>query len=172
MQSNPSKENIIFRWVDKAVSLSERLALLALCGMACLLMFDIIVRYIFNRSSDWSLDVVQLVQVTLAFAAATPVLRAGGHINMEALPAMVSPGTKRWLEMLSNGICTAGCLWMVVITWRAFVRSYQISEQAYAVAIPLFPWKFLVVAAFFMLAMQFLRSLVNNIKIKTTDRQS
>ncbi|MER1968536.1 TRAP transporter small permease [Castellaniella sp. GW247-6E4] len=167
MQSEPSKEHVFFRWIDKVVSLFETLALLALWAMACLLMYDIILRYVLDRSSDWSLDVVQLVQVTLAFAAAAPVLRIGGHINMEALPALLSAHTRHGLDMLSNGICTLGCLYMVVISWRTFVRSYEMSELAYAVAIPLSPWKLFIVLSFFLLALQFFRSFVGNVRARS-----
>jgi len=164
MRSDSAEEHVFFRWVDRVVSLFEYLALLALWGMAFLLLYDIVVRYVLDRSSDWSLDVVQLVQVTLAFAAATPVLRAGGHINMEALPAAVSPRTRLGLEMVANAICVLGCLCMVVVTWRTFVRSYEMSELAYAVAIPLSPWKLFIVVSFFLLALQFFRSFVGNLK--------
>lgn len=164
IQSMGSVSPGFFKWVNRVVTLLEYLALIALWGMAFLLLFDILVRYVFDRSSDWSLDVVQLIQVTLAFAAAAPVLRAGGHINMEALPAILSAGARRKLDMIGSFICAVGCFYMVGIMWRAAMRSYEMTEYAYAVSIPLAPWKFFIVVSFFILALQFFKSFMGNLK--------
>lgn len=164
MQPAASQEIYFFRLVDRIITVTEYVALFALWAMASLLMYDVLMRYVLNRTSDWSLDVVQLVQVTLAYAAAAPVLRSGGHISMEALPSMVSAAAKRRLEIISNGICALGSFWMVVITWKTFVRSYQISEAAYGIALPLYPWKFLVPLCFLLMALQFLRFFIKHIR--------
>ncbi len=142
--------------IDRIVSVSGFIALVSLGVMFALLLYDVAMRYVFHSPADWVLDVVQLVQVTLAFSAAAPVLRAGGHINMELLPTLVGRRRQRQLELLSNCICVAGCVWMAVLSWRTFSRSYQIGEAAYGIALPVYPWKFLVPLCFAILALQFL----------------
>ena len=166
MQSIASTEPYVFRVVDRIITASEYLALACLWALALLMFYDVIVRYVLGGTSDWSLDVVQLTQAMMAFAVAAPVLRSGGHITMEVLPSMVSAPVKRWLEIISNTICGFGCLWIVVVTWKTSVRSYQISEAAYGVALPIYPWKFLVPVCFLLLSLQFFRFLSNHLKAR------
>lgn len=152
------------RAIDRITAVFGHVALLALGVMAVLLVYDVVMRYVVGRPADWVLDVVQLVQVTLAFTAAAPVLKAGGHINMELLPNLVGPRYQRRLEILSNGICSAGCLWMTILSWKTFSRSYQIAESAYGIALPLYPWKFLLPLCFFVLALEFFASLLEHLR--------
>jgi len=142
--------------IDRIVDLFAVVALLSLGVMAVLLLYDVVMRYVFHAPADWVLDVVQLVQVTLAFSAAAPVLRAGGHINMELLPTLVGKRRQRQLELVSNALCAAGCVWMVILSWRTFARSLKIGEAAYGIALPIYPWKFLVPLCFAILALQFI----------------
>ena len=152
------------RAIDRITAGFGHVALLALGVMAVLLVYDVVMRYVVGRPADWVLDVVQLVQVTLAFTAAAPVLKAGGHINMELLPTLVGPRYQRRLEILSNGICSAGCLWMTILSWKTFSRSYQIAESAYGIALPLYPWKFLLPLCFFVLALEFFALLLEHLR--------
>ncbi|MER1967697.1 TRAP transporter small permease [Castellaniella sp. GW247-6E4] len=156
--------NALSRVIDRVTSFFHGVALVTLGVMACLLIYDIIMRYVFHSPTDWVLDVVQLVQVTLAFAAAAPVLRDGGHINMELLSTMVGRRAQRQFDILSNGICTVGSLWMVVLGWRTFSQSYMISESSYGITLPIYPWKFLLPFCFFVLALQFFAMFLNSIR--------
>lgn len=166
MRSELTSEHWFFRVLDRIVWISKQVSLLSIWVMALLLFYDVFLRNVLNMTSDWSLDVVQLIQVLLAFSAAAPVLKDGGHINMEALSKIVSSSSRRVLDMISNMICTLGCLWMVALSWRTFARSHQIREAAYGIDIPLYPWKFLVPLCFFVLALQFFRMFVNTLRNK------
>jgi TRAP-type mannitol/chloroaromatic compound transport system permease small subunit len=53
---------------------------------------------------------------------------------------------------------------MAILSWKTFSRSYQISEAAYGIALPLYPWKFLVPLCFFVLALRFLSSLFDHLR--------
>lgn len=160
MRTDSMSDSVFLRVLDRVVQVSQWIAYLALWVMGGLLLYDVLMRNVLNMTSDWSLDVVQLVQVLLAFAAAAPVLKSGGHISMEALTSISSSSLQRKMRILSNALCVLGCFWMVALSWHTFKRSYQISEQAYGIALPLYPWKFLVPLCFFVLALQFFRALV------------
>lgn len=164
IRSNDSNDSTFTRAIDRIISFFQFVAIVTLCIMALLLIYEVVMRYVFNKPAEWVLDVVQLVQVTLAFAAAAPVLRDGGHINMELMQTLVKKRTQRSLEILSNGICAAGSLWMAVLGWRTFSQSYKISESSYGITLPIYPWKFLVPLCFFVLALQFFALFVKHIQ--------
>ena len=164
MPQKNSNDSVFIRAIDRIVSFFYGIAVATLCLMALLMIYEVIMRYVFNMPAEWALDVVQLVQVTLAFIAAAPVLREGGHINMELMQTLVSNKTQRWLEILSNGICAAGSLWMAALGWRTFIQSYKISESAYGITLPIYPWKFLVPLCFFILALQFFAMFLKHVR--------
>ncbi len=167
LESEKSSRTLLSVIIDRIVDLFAIVALISLAVMAFLLLYDVVMRYVFHSPADWVLDVVQLVQVTLAFSAAAPVLRAGGHINMELLPTLVGRKRQRQLELISNAICSAGCVWMVVLSWRTFSRSYQIGESAYGIALAIYPWKFLVPLCFGVLALQFFSAFRRHLRDRT-----
>ncbi len=163
-RSKDLKKSLINVVIDRIVSFFHFVAVIALCLMAALLIYDVVMRYFFNRPADWVLDIVQLVQVTLAFTAAAPILRAGGHINMELVQTLVTKKSERNLAILSNGICAAGSLWMSILGWRTFSQSYKISESSYGITLPIYPWKFLVPLCFFILGLQFFSEFIKQIR--------
>jgi len=165
-RSTDTPSTAISRCIDSAISFFHYVAMFTLGAMALLMGYDIVMRFVFNRPVEWVLDVVQLVQVTLAFIAAAPVLREGGHINMELLQTSLGPRGQRRIGILSDGICAAGSLWMAVLGWRTFSQSYRIAESSYGISLPIYPWKFLVPLCFFVLALQFFAALLKHFQVR------
>lgn len=161
-----ASNNIFSRVVDRVISILRIISIMTVGTMAVLLVYEVIMRYVFNKPPLWVLDVVQLVQVTLAFTAAAPILKEGGHINMEILPSLLGRAARRRLEFMSNIICAVGSFWVVTLSWRTFTQSYRIAESSYGITLPIYPWKFLVPFCFFMLGIQFLGMAVNQLRAK------
>jgi len=157
---------VVSRGIDLVISFFHYVAMFTLGIMALLMGYDIVMRFVFNSPAEWVLDVVQLVQVTLAFIAAAPVLRDGGHINMELMEMILGSRGQRRLGILSNGICAVGSLWMAVLGWRTFSQSLRISESSYGISLPIYPWKFLVPLCFFILALQFFAAFLKHLRAR------
>ncbi|RJR18700.1 MAG: TRAP transporter small permease [Desulfobacteraceae bacterium] len=132
-----------------------------ICALACLLIYDVFMRFLFNAPVDWPLDITQLLQAAVAFLAAAYVLKVGGHVNMSALVSNVSP---RWGLRLSIVGAAVTCLtsgWMAILSWSLFTKSLAISEQSFGIEIPLAPWKFLVPFGFGLMCLQALAMALN-----------
>ena len=132
-----------------------------ICIMACLLLFDVLMRFLLNAPVDWTLDITQLIQAALAFISMAYVLKVGGHVNMDAVVSNVSPRWKRRLEIIGHGIVALVSGWMVILSWSFFTKSLAISEQAYGIEIPMAPWKFLVPFGFGIMCLQALVMALN-----------
>lgn len=131
--------------------------------LAILLVYDVIMRYVFNNPADWVLDLVQLLQVAMAFLTISYVHKIGGHINMNILTQFTSNKGRRWLSIASNSLTMIGSGWMGYLSWPLFTRSYRIHEAAYAIDIPLYPWKLLVPLCFSLMSLQCLVMTIENI---------
>ncbi|MDQ1336031.1 MAG: hypothetical protein QG552_2981 [Thermodesulfobacteriota bacterium] len=125
-----------------------------ICILACMMMYDVFVRFVLNDPVDWSLDIGQLLQAAFAFLSASYVLKIGGHVNMEAVVSYVSPEWGRRLTITSTAITALASGWMAFLSWSLFTKSLAISEQLYGIAIPMAPWKFLVPFGFAVMCLQ------------------
>lgn len=150
--------------MDRLVSFFYLLAKLALAGITLCLTYDVLARFVFRASADWALDLVQLFQVALAFIAAAPVLKMNGHINMEVLSEIVSVRRQHGISIVMCAISMFGSIWVSILAWELFRQSYQISESAFGIALPLYPWKGLVTLCFAVLAIQFFLLMVENFR--------
>lgn len=136
-------------------------ALVVVIGL--LLSYDVIMRFVFNISTDWVLDVTQLVQSALAFLGASYVLKTGGHVSMNMITEYLSNEWRRRLAIVASFITMLGSAWMAFLSWNLFARSFAIKEAAYGIDIPLYPWKILVSVCFVLLAIQALAMLIEHI---------
>jgi TRAP-type C4-dicarboxylate transport system permease small subunit len=132
-----------------------------ICIMACLLVFDVFMRFLLNAPVDWTLDITQLIQAALAFISMAYVLKVGGHVNMDAVVSNVSPPWGRVLVIIGAALTGLASGWMAIISWRFFTISLAISEQAYGIKIPMAPWKLLVPFGFGIMCLQALVMALN-----------
>lgn len=132
-----------------------------ICILACILIYDVFMRFVFNDPLDWTLDITQLLQAAIAFLAAAYVLKIGGHVNMSAVVAYLSSTWQRRMTITVQIITGLTSAWMTWLSWSLFTQSLAISEQSFGIAIPLAPWKFLVPFGFGIMCLQALAMAVS-----------
>lgn len=125
-----------------------------ICILACLLIYDVFMRFVFNDPVDWTLDITQLLQAAIAFLVAAYVLKIGGHVNMSAVVTALSPKWQHRLGITTSLITCFASGWMTILSWSLFTKSLAISEQSFGIELPLAPWKFLVPFGFAVMCLQ------------------
>ena len=132
-----------------------------ICALACLLIYDVSMRFVFNAPVGWPLDITELLQAAVAFVSASYVLKVGGHVNMSALVSNVSPRWGLRLVILGAAVTGLSSGWMTILSWSFFTKSLAISEQSFGIEIPMAPWKFLVPFGFGVMCLQALAIALN-----------
>jgi TRAP-type C4-dicarboxylate transport system permease small subunit len=140
--------------INKISNLLGLVSGILICILACLLIYDVFMRFVFNNPVDWTLDISELLQAAVAFLSASYVLKIGGHVNMSAVVSSVSPEWRQRLGIISTAIIGLASGWMSLLSWSLFTKSLAISEQSFGIEMPLAPWKFLVTFGFGVLGLQ------------------
>ncbi len=108
-----------FRLLLAAVDwVSERIIMLIMAVMLTIVTAQVFMRYILNRSLDWSDETATLCFVWTVFMALPLALRNGGHIVMEMLLTSVSA---QWRDRLYRAMAVLSLLLMILITWEAWL---------------------------------------------------
>jgi C4-dicarboxylate transporter DctQ subunit len=121
---------------------------------------DVIMRYLFNKPMSWVLQVCEYILLYAPFLAAAWVLKEDGHIKVDIVLSLMSPGFQRFVHVLSSIL---GFVVMAVITYYGIevvlelylsaqptLGSYRFPQFAITLAVPL---------GSLVLAVQFLRRL-------------
>ena len=96
----------------------ERVIMAMMGVMLTIVTAQVFMRYVLNRSLDWSDESATLLFVWTVFLALPLALRDGGHIVMEMLLTAVKPETR---ERLYRVMAALSGMMMVIIAREAFI---------------------------------------------------
>jgi TRAP-type C4-dicarboxylate transport system permease small subunit len=114
----------------------------SLFGMMVLTFLDVIGRKIVNHSVTGSVELTELMMLTLIFTALPLVSLSGAHVLFDLLDSSLSDKVKRWQAVGANLICTlllAGSGWIVL---NRALRTAAMEDITPQLAIPLAPFHF------------------------------
>ncbi len=103
----------------KAFDIMDR----GLLGIACVLtaalatltFVEVISRYLFNASHEWSLELAMLLMLWAIFLGAGPVLPRGVHVNITIFTNRFKGNTRAWISAVTNAIGTVATLAMTIM---------------------------------------------------------
>ncbi len=103
------RERYLFEeWVAGATLL---LMLLLVCS-------EIVLRDVFNTSNLWSEEVTRYLMIWSVYFGSAAAVARGAHLRIEMLIDAVSPGVRRWLDVLATACILAFGLAM---TWAGIL---------------------------------------------------
>ena len=120
-----------------------------------ILCIDVSLRYIFNSPLAWGNEVSALVLSVIFFASLPQVTRTQGHIRMDMLYRLMSPGVKNLTDVVT-GLC--GTFFALLLTYQSFkstVEMYRWKEGAEMIDIPYWPFVLFAGICGLILSVQF-----------------
>lgn len=99
----------------------ERLAVLAgvlLLGVAGVIGYEVIARYVFNAPTTWTIDIAVYLTLWATFLGAGYTLRAGGHIRMDLYVRRLS---QRRRPIVDVAVIVATLSFCALWTWQGIV---------------------------------------------------
>jgi TRAP-type mannitol/chloroaromatic compound transport system permease small subunit len=111
-----------------------------------LISWEVFSRYVLNQPHAWMLDVQIMLYGTLFMTAGAYTLSKNAHVRGDVLYGFFQPRTQATLDLILYFVFfLPGVVAMTYAGWRFFGDSYAIREQTFsAVAIPLYPFKFII----------------------------
>lgn len=94
--------------------------LIAVClGLMTLITFaNVIARYIFNANVLWALEATVFLFAWLVLIGTSYVVKVGGHLGVDALVKVLSPGTRRYVSLAAAACCIAFSLLLLIGAWE------------------------------------------------------
>ena len=88
-------------------------------AVALFVVYEVFVRYVLNDPTKWVIQGSEYGLVYLAFLAAGPVLRDGGHTKMTIILERLGPRNSRYLDAFTSVVGLAVC---AVFSWQTTTR--------------------------------------------------
>ncbi len=145
---------------DRALfSVESKLALvggIVILALMLLAVSQILGRKIFNLPVPGFIDWVEQSMAVFSFLGVAYCHRLGGHIRMDILVSQLK-GRALWgAELLSSLVMLFLISCLTYGSWLHFLRAYNNGDSSIDIALPLWPAKFLVPLALFILSLRIL----------------
>ena len=80
------------------------------------IVFDVIMRHVFNAPTIWADEVSCYLLVGITFLGAAYTLKIDGHIRVEAIITRFGPGIRRYLEIVLD---VFSLIFLAIFAWQA-----------------------------------------------------
>ncbi len=131
-------------------------------ALTCLIAWEVFSRYVLNTPHDWALDAQIQMYGTLFMLAGAYTLAKNGHVRGDVLYGFFEPRTQAWIDLVLYVLFFLPGI--VALTWAGWgfaQDSIAIRESTFsATPLPLYPFKFMIPLAGFMLLLQGLVEIV------------
>ena len=134
-----------------------------LMAMVLLVVVDVILRRFFNSPLPWSMEVVEMMLVCVAFFAVAYTGARRRHVSISALTARFPPKAQ---AIINTVMCFFGVVIFSLMGWGTVVsarRAWDVNEVTGLLPLPIYPFVFVVAFGSFLLALVLLAELLNSI---------
>lgn len=122
-----------------------RVAIIAIVAvMIAIVSLQVLLRYVFNTSIDWSDEVSRLLFVWSMFLAIPLGIREGSHVGVELLVGRFAPETRRQLVKATSLVAVvlmAVVFWQSLVitvdTWDELLPTLNLSANWFMVPVPI-----------------------------------
>jgi TRAP-type mannitol/chloroaromatic compound transport system permease small subunit len=146
----------VLLFVDEMSTWLGKFAAWAVVVLTFLISWEVFSRYALNNPHAWVLDAQIMLYGFLFMLAGAYTLAKNGHVRGDVLYGFLRPRTQAALDLVLYIIFfMPGVIALTYAGWIYAQESLAIREQTFsAVPIPLYPFKFVIPVAGFMLLLQ------------------
>ncbi len=104
--------------VGRAVHGFEETAIAVMLGLMTMLTFvNVILRYLFNSSLIWSLEVVLVLFTWLVLFGVAYAFKVTAHLGVDAITNLLSPGPRKAVALIAGAVCIVYALLLCKGAW-------------------------------------------------------
>lgn len=142
--------------IDKLSTFMGHLFSWLIIALTALITWEVYSRYILNKPHAWALDVQIMLYGTLFMLAGAYTLAKNGHVRGDVLYGFFRPRTQASIDLVLYIVFfIPGILALTYAGWNYASESAAIREQTFSAdALPIYPFKFMIPLAGFLLLLQ------------------
>ena len=121
-----------------------------------IMFYEIIMRYIFNNPTRFSLEAAMFLQFMIVATAGAYILKEGGHVSIGLITEKLGEKAKNWLLFATSIIGLFYCVFLCIQMWATASWSLKIDAYSENLGISIAPLQFILIAGLILLALQFI----------------
>ncbi|MCQ2159810.1 MAG: TRAP transporter small permease [Bacteroidales bacterium] len=142
----------IVRWLDE--HLEEALLAILLAGIAFVVLFQVIARYVFSSPLGWSDELARYFLVWSTFLSASYCVRHRISIKIDQFQNSLNAPLIPWVKMLRHTIVFAFCVIMIPYAWKYVAQAAFNGSTSPALRIPMYYLQSAPLAGFILLGIR------------------
>lgn len=104
--------------LGRAINEIEETLMAVLLGLMTIITFaNVIARYIFNSNLLWALETTVFLFAWLVLIGASYIVKIGGHLGVDALVNLFSPGVRKALTLVAAAACVIYAALLLKGSW-------------------------------------------------------
>lgn len=125
------------------------------------MLYEVTSRYLFNAPTTWGMELAILLFGPYFLLGGPYLMHLGGHVNLDLIRRRLSVKTGRILDSFNFLIIILFCSILFYYSYPLALQSFEYKETTFtAWNPPLWPFKFTVPLAVFLLALQTIAELI------------
>ncbi|WP_458792063.1 TRAP transporter small permease subunit [Yoonia sp. MH D7] len=147
---------MIIKTIDGLNELAGRLVSVVAIVFAAIIIFDVVMRYVFNDPTRWAFDVTKQLYGFYFVMLGGYALRHQAHVRVDLVTERFSRRTRRWVEVAGYLIFFFPFAWVFMTrSWDFAMKSWNQGETTYgSIQMPVYPLKIAMAVAAGLLFLQ------------------
>jgi len=134
--------------------------------------YEIVMRYVFNAPTDWVFEFNYLIHGPYFLLLGAYTFAINGHVNVDIIYARLSKRTRAVVDLFTMPLFFFFTLMMLVYGGRFAMNSLSFRETlSSAWAPPVYPVKFVIPVAAFLLLLQGLAKYIRDLYLAVTGKE-
>lgn len=144
------------------------LAALLVVALIVLMLYDVMMRYVFNAPTLWGFDVNTFLMGAAFVLSIAYALSYDAHVRVDLLYTPTTRWRLPWVDLIGFTLVmlpTSG--WITAALWHYFTEAYRTGERSGTSAWNpvLWPFRFLLFVGFLMLTVQIVAEIIRRIYV-------
>ena len=139
------------------------LSLIALVAMMLMTTADVILRYLFDRPILGSMEMTELLMVTIAGLSLAWCTLKSGHIRVDIITSMFSKKTNRRIDIVNYVITAALCAFIAPALIGRYIEGEKLNVSTYVLKIPEGPFVLILTFGYFLTFLVLIVKIVKSI---------
>lgn len=124
----------VLRWLDRY--LEEAILVIFLILISCVMMFQVVVRYVFKSPLPWPEEFCRYCFVFSVMIATGYCIRNGSMLRVDVVINLLPRGVAVVMDILSKLLAVAFCFIMLGAAYQVALNAYQIGQVSPAMQMP------------------------------------
>jgi TRAP-type mannitol/chloroaromatic compound transport system permease small subunit len=158
----------LVRGIDRLSNVCGALAAIIVVVLIVLMLYDVMMRYLFNAPTLWGFDVNTFLMGASFVLSIAYALANDAHVRVDLLYTPATRWRLPWVDLVGfSFLMLPTSAWITTALWHYFAEAYRTGERSGTSAWNpvLWPFRFILFVGFLVLTLQILAEILKRIQV-------